>query len=90
MFDRLSSPCNVGRLLAFSFFAESCCCRGRRFRFLMRQAVRLQELPTMVLDKPVVWVFPELVVCLNCGAAEFSVPEAELCLLGKDEIAASE
>jgi hypothetical protein len=30
------------------------------------------------IDKPVVWVFPELVVCMDCGTAEFSVPEAEL------------
>jgi len=30
------------------------------------------------IDKPVVWVFPELVVCLDCGTAEFAVPEAEL------------
>ena len=27
------------------------------------------------LDKPVVWVFPELVVCLDCGIAQFAVPE---------------
>jgi hypothetical protein len=26
IFVRLSSPCNVGRLLGFSFFAESCRC----------------------------------------------------------------
>ena len=30
------------------------------------------------IDKPVVWVFPELIVCLDCGFAEFAVPEAEL------------
>jgi hypothetical protein len=30
------------------------------------------------IDKPVVWVFPELVVCLDCGTAEFAVSEAEL------------
>jgi hypothetical protein len=30
------------------------------------------------LDKPIVWVFPELLVCLNCGFTEFVVPEAEL------------
>ena len=30
------------------------------------------------IDKPVVWVFPELVVCLDCGNAVFAVPEAEL------------
>ncbi len=30
------------------------------------------------LDKPIVWVFPKLLVCLNCGFTEFAVPEAEL------------
>jgi hypothetical protein len=30
------------------------------------------------LEKPIVWVFPKLPVCLNCGLAEFVVPEAEL------------
>jgi hypothetical protein len=30
------------------------------------------------LDKPLVWVFPKVVVCLDCGAAQFTVPEAEL------------
>ncbi len=30
------------------------------------------------IDKPVVWVFPELIVCLDCGTTEFAVPEAEL------------
>jgi hypothetical protein len=33
------------------------------------------------IDKPVVWVFPELVICLDCGIAQFTVPEAELRLL---------
>ena len=30
------------------------------------------------LDKPVVWVFPNLVVCLNCGFTEFVIAEREL------------
>jgi|HubBroStandDraft_6_1064221.scaffolds.fasta_scaffold106508_1 hypothetical protein len=30
------------------------------------------------IEKPVVWVFPEVLVCLDCGTAEFDVPEAEL------------
>jgi hypothetical protein len=29
------------------------------------------------ISKPVVWVFPKLVVCLECGTAEFVVPEAQ-------------
>jgi hypothetical protein len=41
------------------------------------------------IDKPVVQVFPELVVCLDCGTAEFAVPEAELRVLAKDDAAAA-
>jgi hypothetical protein len=33
------------------------------------------------LDKPIVWVFPKLVVCLHCGFAEFAVPEREIQVL---------
>jgi hypothetical protein len=33
------------------------------------------------LDKPLVWVFPEVAVCLQCGAARFTVPETELKLI---------
>jgi hypothetical protein len=35
------------------------------------------------IDRPIVWVFPELIVCLDCGRAEFVVPEAELRQLAK-------
>ncbi len=30
------------------------------------------------LNKPIVWVFPRVSVCLNCGLARFVVPEREL------------
>jgi len=30
------------------------------------------------LDKPTVWIFPEILVCLDCGFAECLIPEAEL------------
>jgi hypothetical protein len=36
------------------------------------------------LDKPLVWVFPKLLVCLNCGFTEFAIPEAELHVLRDD------
>jgi hypothetical protein len=34
-------------------------------------------------DKAAVLLFPELVVCLDCGIAEFTVPEVELRRLGE-------
>jgi hypothetical protein len=33
------------------------------------------------LDKPIVWVFPKLAVCLECGFTQFSIPERELSVL---------
>jgi hypothetical protein len=41
------------------------------------------------MDKPAVFVFAEIVVCLDCGSAEFTVPEAELRLLAKGQSAAA-
>lgn len=41
------------------------------------------------IDKPIVWVFPEVVICLSCGTAEFVVPEAELRQLAKGDAAAA-
>ena len=35
------------------------------------------------LQRPIVWTFPKLLVCLDCGHAEFSVPERELSVLVK-------
>jgi hypothetical protein len=39
------------------------------------------------VDKSIVWVFPQLVVCLNCGTAEFAVPEDQLRLLARGHAA---
>ena len=33
------------------------------------------------LNKPIVWVFPTISVCLDCGRAQFMVPERELKVL---------
>jgi len=37
------------------------------------------------LDKPHVNISPDVVVCLNCGIAQFAVPQAQLRLLGKGD-----
>ena len=29
------------------------------------------------LNIPTVWVFPQLLVCLDCGQAQFTIPDAE-------------
>ena len=41
------------------------------------------------IDKPVVWVFPEFAVCLDCVKAEFVVPEPELRELARGDSAAA-
>jgi hypothetical protein len=40
------------------------------------------------IDKPVVWVFADVVVCLDCGTVEFTVPEEELRQLQQSDSAA--
>jgi hypothetical protein len=35
------------------------------------------------LNKPIVWVFPKLAVCLECGFTAFTLPETELGMIVK-------
>ena len=41
------------------------------------------------LDKPIVWVYPKLLVCLHCGFTEFAIPEAEFRQLKEGDAAAA-
>jgi hypothetical protein len=43
------------------------------------------------LDKPGFWLFPELLVCLDCGLSRFSIPKSNLgsLALSADEIRAT-
>jgi len=36
------------------------------------------------LDKPGVWLFPELLVCLECGFAQTTIPASELAQLAAE------
>jgi hypothetical protein len=64
------------------------CASDQQSKFTAEIAIHSPGLKN--LDKPVVWVFPELIVCLRCGNTEFAIPEDQLCLLMKGEAAASE
>ena len=35
------------------------------------------------LEKPILWIFRETMVCLDCGLTEFTVPERELQVLSQ-------
>ena len=35
------------------------------------------------VDKPAVWIFPRLLVCMECGFTELTIEENHLRLLGK-------
>ena len=58
---------------------------GKQSRFTAEIAVHFPGLKG--IDKPHVLVFPELLVCLNCGKAEFTIPEGELRVLAEGEAA---
>jgi hypothetical protein len=76
---------------ASSFFwkgtAVACksCQSNEQKRFTAEIAIHFPGLKN--LDKPAVWVFPQLLICFDCGKAEFGVPESELRALGKDQAA---
>lgn len=63
------------------------CGSGRQQIFNGEIAVHVPGLEG--LDKPVVWVFPKLFVCLNCGSGEFQIREQEMRILRKDNAAAA-
>jgi hypothetical protein len=64
------------------------CASGKQKNFTAEIAVHFPGLEN--LDRPHVFVFPELLVCLKCGKAEFNVPETELRKLTMGGGAASE
>jgi hypothetical protein len=54
-------------------------------KFSAEMATHFPELKN--IDMPVMWLFPEIVVCLDCGIAEFAVPKAELRQIATGDVA---
>ena len=63
------------------------CASHKKRRFKAEVAIHVPGLEG--LNKPPVWVFPELFVCLNCGKTEFFVPNNELRILKKEDVASA-
>jgi hypothetical protein len=63
------------------------CGSDRQSKFTAEVAIHFPGLEG--LKKPIVWVFPELFLCLNCGKAEFNVPDKELRILAKEDSASA-
>ena len=63
------------------------CGSDKQRRFTAEVAIHSQGLEG--LDKPIVWVFPELFLCLTCGKAEFIVLDKDLRTLVKDDSASA-
>jgi len=57
-----------------------CCGSSNLPKFKGEIALRL---PGANAIEPTVFVWPEVAVCLSCGVAQFSVPNAELRVLAK-------
>ena len=59
----------------------------RQKKFSEEMGIHFPELKD--IDRHVVWVFADVVVCLDCDTAEFAVPEEELRQLAKGDAAAA-
>jgi hypothetical protein len=64
-----------------------CCGSVNQKKFSAEMGIHFPELKD--IDKPIVWVFADVVVCLDCGTAEFAVPEEELRQLANGDSAAA-
>ena len=57
------------------------CGSGNQTTFAAEMSVHVLGLENV--DKPVLLVFPRILVCLDCGFTELAMAEGELRLLGK-------
>lgn len=60
------------------------CGSDKQGKFTAEMAIHFPGLKN--ISMPVVWMFPEVLVCLTCGTGEFQVPKTELRVLANDEV----
>jgi len=63
-------------------FASECRCSSKNQRKLNAE-LALHFPGRKGLDKPIVWAFPEILVCMNCGFAVCALADAPLKELGQ-------
>jgi len=64
------------------FVSAECRCSSKNQRKLNAE-LALHFPGRKGLDKPIVWAFPEMLVCLNCGFAVCALADAPLKELGQ-------
>ncbi len=57
------------------------CASGNQAEFPSEMIIHFDGLKNA--DNPGVWVFPKILVCLDCGFSQFSVPESDVALLAR-------
>ena len=57
------------------------CASGRRKQFVAEIAIHFSGLKN--LDKPNIFVFPKILVCMDCGFSQFTLEDTELNLLAE-------
>jgi hypothetical protein len=70
-----------GQTLVDAMYCSSCG-SGNLGRFRAEMLIHFPGLKN--IDRPPVFVFPELTVCSKCGTAQFVVPLGERCVLAQD------
>lgn len=60
------------------------CASANQVEFSTEMIVHLGGLKNV--GSPGVWLFPKLLICLDCGCARFTVPETELALLNPNAL----
>jgi hypothetical protein len=65
------------------FASDECPSCSSKNQRKMNAEVALHFTGLQGLDKPIVWAFPEVFVCLNCGFVVFKLADAPLKELGE-------